>query len=261
MAGHHLFLGPAIEPQSQSLSKAPLPLSFYASARNVPFEHLTPTQIELFSRLRNSTMLVSSLSSRASSSPLPTSSSISTSTSTVLAASLEKNEQYVLKARICEELSFQQRQADSEKRLAWLIATVLYATTVLSCEMQCRSLGEQEKVVEGLVANLRVTLATEMEWCDIRHGVGGSAVEMDMYAPSVLLWILFVGGVSTDSFGQEEQRRWFGSALRELCAALGLDEWVDVRRSMKELPIPASEEGPGGKWWGWWGRSVKEFRR
>jgi hypothetical protein len=199
----------------------PLSISKYKDCTLISFDQLPPNQVELLCRLRNSTILISSIHARASSS---TSTRHFSKSSVEEATKLENNEQYILKARLSEEFALQSHLPPSNKCTAWLIAAVLYSSKVLSFSLAVDP--AEYHVVEKLVDALQTALLQEHN-CPFG--------ELDGYAPNLLLWILLVGGASADSFGMD-QTKWFGTAAIELCRLIGLQQWKGVKETLRDFP-------------------------
>jgi hypothetical protein len=234
----------------------PLPLSIYESIPNVTFDKLPVSQIELFCRLRNSSILISSVYSRNAAKVQQASSSLSdfatNDSLSQLALHLEANEQYVLKARLSEEYNSQREISSERRRIAWLLAAILYTIRVLSFSVSSISSEERRAVMERLVNALQDALLTELEPSGTKQ-----RKNPETYAPSVVLWMLLLGGALAFNLGLP-QAQWFGVALRLLSKVLGLNTWTEAKQLVRHLPW--SDEVIGAEWRVWWKVNFEETK-
>ncbi|GFF88991.1 hypothetical protein IFM53868_05688 [Aspergillus udagawae] len=65
--------------------------------------------------------------------------------------------------------------------------------------------------------------------------------------PALLLWILFIGGISVLDI---KDCRWLSPLIADLCERLELDSWVVIQRQLSQFPwIFALHEAPGCRLW------------
>lgn len=108
-------------------------------------------------------------------------------------------------------------EEEKDAHRSWLLASLIFLHIIEAAPDEAFRLPEEDsKYIDELKSVLEKSMEMKRYW----------------YAPSVLLWVLFFGGLH--SKGKEYM--WFRKSIRKVCMGMQVETWMEMKQELRGLP-------------------------